>query len=73
MQAIRNVPEQLVVAVRAHLDALQGRQVLSYNFGVEGIDFGSSGGGNFGTLTVSLIPKIVGAFIAVKNELPLTT
>lgn len=55
---IAQVPEQLVVQLRPHLDALQSRGMLSYQYGVMGIGFGTAGGGSFGTLTVTIGPEL---------------
>lgn len=59
-QVIQNVPEQLIVSAKPHLDALQESKALQYSYGVMGIGFGQQGG-NFGDLTISLSERLVAA------------
>lgn len=69
-QPFLKVPEQLILSVKRALDALQTRGYLSYAYGVNGIGFsapGENGGGNFGTLTISLKPKVIEISNAIMN------
>lgn len=65
---INGVPENLIREVIPSLNALQSRKVLSYSYGVTGMNLvspGSSGGGNIGTLTISLQPTLVTAIVSL--------
>ena len=66
---IERVPERLVERMRSDLDALQGRCLLTYSFGVAGVGFSTRGGGTYGTLNVSLQPRVVAACISLMKAI----
>lgn len=62
INTIQGIPEILFNKIQKSLESLQSNNHLSFNWGINGIGLvaaGQSGGGNFGTLTLSVEEKII--------------
>lgn len=62
---VDGMPEALLRKIEPALDRLKNRGLVTWNYSINGMGFaapGSSGGGNFGTLLLTITPTLAAAF-----------